>query len=288
MADEKVKNNFEQTAETLAEALPYLQRYEGAVVVIKLGGHAMTSETLLDSFARDIVLIKHCGVNPIIVHGGGPMINSLLSDLKIESKFLNGKRVTDAKTMEVVEMVLSGNVNKSIVNAVNKQGGKGVGLSGKDANLIICEQEDPNLGFVGKIKKVNPDVIRSFIKSDFIPIIAPIGSGDNGQSFNINGDTAAGGLASSLNSDRLLLLTDVEGVKSKEGNLVHQLNSDEARKLMDLGVITGGMIPKVNTALEAIENGVRASVIIDGRVNHACLLELFTDHGIGTLFKNNV
>ena len=157
-----------------------------------------------------------------------------------------------------------------------------------DANLIICEQEDPNLGFVGKIKKVNPDVIRSFIKSDFIPIIAPIGSGDNGQSFNINGDTAAGGLASSLNADRLLLLTDVEGVKSKEGNLVHQLNSDEARKLMDLGVITGGMIPKVNTALEAIENGVRASVIIDGRVNHACLLELFTDHGIGTLFKNNV
>ena len=288
MADEKVKNNFEQTAETLAEALPYLQRYEGAVVVIKLGGHAMTSETLLDSFARDIVLIKHCGVNPIIVHGGGPMINSLLSDLKIESKFLNGKRVTDAKTMEVVEMVLSGNVNKSIVNAVNKQGGKGVGLSGKDANLIICEQEDPNLGFVGKIKKVNPEVIRSFIKSDFIPIIAPIGSGDNGQSFNINGDTAAGGLASSLNADRLLLLTDVEGVKSKEGNLVHQLNSDEARKLMDLGVITGGMIPKVNTALEAIENGVRASVIIDGRVNHACLLELFTDHGIGTLFKNNV
>ena len=288
MADEKVKNNFEKTAETLAEALPYLQRYEGAVVVIKLGGHAMTSETLLDSFARDIVLIKHCGVNPIIVHGGGPMINSLLSDLKIDSKFLNGKRVTDAKTMEVVEMVLSGNVNKSIVNAVNKQGGKGVGLSGKDANLIICEQEDPNLGFVGKIKKVNPDVIRSFIKSDFIPIIAPIGSGDNGQSFNINGDTAAGGLASSLNADRLLLLTDVEGVKSKEGNLVHQLNSDEARKLMDLGVITGGMIPKVNTALEAIENGVRASVIIDGRVNHACLLELFTDHGIGTLFKNNV
>ena len=288
MVDEKVKNNFEQTAETLAEALPYLQRYEGAVVVIKLGGHAMTSETLLDSFARDIVLIKHCGVNPIIVHGGGPMINSLLSDLKIDSKFLNGKRVTDAKTMEVVEMVLSGNVNKSIVNAVNKQGGKGVGLSGKDANLIICEQEDPNLGFVGKIKKVNPEVIRSFIKSDFIPIIAPIGSGDNGQSFNINGDTAAGGLASSLNADRLLLLTDVEGVKSKEGNLVHQLNSDEARKLMDLEVITGGMIPKVNTSLEAIENGVRASVIIDGRVNHACLLELFTDHGIGTLFKNNV
>ena len=287
MAEKKFKTNFEQTAKTLAEALPYLQRYEDAVVVIKLGGHAMTSKTLLDSFARDIVLIKHCGVNPIIVHGGGPMINSFLSDLKIESKFLNGKRITDEKTMEVVEMVLSGNVNKSIVNAVNKQGGKGVGLSGKDANLIQCEQEDPNLGFVGKIKKVNPDVIRSFIKSDFIPIIAPIGYGDSGESFNINGDTAAGGLAASLNADRLLLLTDVEGVKSKEGILVPQLNSDEARRLMDLEVITGGMIPKVNTSLKAIENGVRASVIIDGRVNHACLLELFTDHGIGTLFKNH-
>ncbi len=287
MIEKKLNTNFEQTAKTLAEALPYLQRYEGAVVVIKLGGHAMTSKTLLDSFARDIVLIKHCGVHPIIVHGGGPMINSFLSDLKIESKFLNGKRITDERTMEIVEMVLSGNVNKSIVNAVNKQGGKGVGLSGKDANLIKCEQEDPDLGFVGEIKKVNPEVIRNFIESDFIPIIAPIGSGDDGQSFNINGDTAAGALAASLNADRLLLLTDVEGVKSAEGTLVPQLNSDEARRFMDLEVIKGGMIPKVNTALEAIENGVRASVIIDGRVNHACLLELFTDHGIGTLFKNN-
>jgi acetylglutamate kinase len=215
------------------------------------------------------------------------MINSLLSELKIETKFLNGKRVTDKKTMEVVEKVLSGSVNNSIVNAINKQGGKGIGLSGKDASLLLCEQEDPQLGFVGRIKKVNHDIISSFIQSDFIPIIAPIGSGNDGQAFNINGDTAAGSLAESLKADRLLLLTDIEGVKSKAGNIIQQLNSDEARELIETGIITEGMIPKVNTSLAAIENGVKASVIIDGRVDHACLLELFTEHGAGTLFKNN-
>ena len=284
MSDE-IKNNFRQTAATLAEALPYIQRYEGSTIVIKLGGHAMTSKSLMDNFARDIVLIKQCGVNPVIVHGGGPMINKVLSDLNIESAFSDGKRITDSKTMEVVEMVLSGNINKSIVNAINNRGGKGVGLSGKDANMIQCEQDNPKLGFVGKIKKINTDIVQNFLDSDFIPVIAPIGYGIYGDTFNINGDTAAGAMASSLLADRLLLLTDVNGVKDADENLIHQLTIEEARRLIDVGIINSGMIPKVNTSIKAIEEGVRASVIIDGRVDHACLLELFTSHGIGTLFK---
>ena len=284
MSDE-IKHNFQQTAATLAEALPYIQRYEGSTIVIKLGGHAMTSKSLMDNFARDIVLIKQCGVNPVIVHGGGPMIDKVLSDLKIESAFTDGKRITDSKTMEVVEMVLSGNINKSIVNAINNQGGKGVGLSGKDANMIQCEQDNPKLGFVGKIKKIDTHIVQSFLESDFIPVIAPIGYGIGGDTYNINGDTAAGAMASSLLADRLLLLTDVIGVKDADEKLIHQLTVEEARKLIDLGVINAGMIPKVNTSIKAIEEGVRASVIIDGRVNHACLLELFTSHGVGTLFK---
>ena len=280
-----IENNFKQTAATLAEALPYIQRYEDSTIVIKLGGHAMTSKPSMENFARDIVLIKQCGVNPVIVHGGGPMINRVLSDLKIESEFAEGKRITDGKTMEVVEMVLSGNVNKSIVNAINSQGGKGVGLSGKDANMIECEQDNPKLGFVGKIKKVDTDIVQNFIKSDFIPVIAPIGFGIKGETFNINGDTAAGAIASSLLADRLLLLTDVVGVKDSEDQLINQLTIEEAKNLIDSGIINSGMIPKVNTSIKAIEEGVRASVIIDGRVDHACLLELFTSHGVGTLFK---
>jgi acetylglutamate kinase len=281
----KTEKNFKQTAATLAEALPYIQRYEGSTIVIKLGGHAMTSKHSMENFARDIVLIKQCGVNPVIVHGGGPMINKVLSDLKIESQFAEGKRITDTKTMEVVEMVLSGSVNKSIVNAINNQGGKGVGLSGKDANMIECEQDNPKLGFVGKITSVNTDLVQNFIQSDFIPIIAPIGFGINGDTFNINGDTAAGAMAASLLADRLLLLTDVVGVKDAENNLIHQLTIEEAKKLIASGIINAGMVPKVNTSIKAIEEGVRASVIIDGRVDHACLLELFTSHGVGTLFK---
>ena len=281
----KIENNFKQTAATLAEALPYIQRYEDSTIVIKLGGHAMTSKPSMENFARDIVLIKQCGVNPVIVHGGGPMINKVLLDLKIESEFTEGKRITDGKTMEVVEMVLSGNVNKSIVNAINSQGGKGVGLSGKDANMIECEQDNPKLGFVGKIKKVDTDIVQNFIKSDFIPVIAPIGFGIKGETFNINGDTAAGAIASSLLADRLLLLTDVVGVKDSEDQLINQLTIEEARNLIGTGIINSGMIPKVKTSIKAIEEGVRASVIIDGRVDHACLLELFTSHGVGTLFK---
>ena len=281
------KEGFLNTAKTLAEALPFLQRYDGAIIVIKLGGHAMTDLAAMKSFARDIVLMKQCNVNPIIIHGGGPMINATLGKLNITSKFHEGKRITTEEIMEVVEMVLSGKVNKSIVSALNEQGGKAVGLSGKDSSLIYCEQDTPELGFVGKIIEINPEVLNSFIDSDFIPVVAPIGYGNNSKTYNINGDTVAGALASGLNADRLLLLTDVEGVKSSDGNLIPQLDPIRARKLIKDGVISEGMIPKVNTALNAIENGVRASVIIDGRVEHSCLLELFTSHGAGTLFRNS-
>tara|TARA_B100001559_G_scaffold315184_1_gene316667 strand:+ start:131 stop:985 length:855 start_codon:yes stop_codon:yes gene_type:complete len=281
------KEGFLNTAKTLAEALPFLQRYDGAIIVIKLGGHAMTDLTAMKSFARDIVLMKQCNVNPIIIHGGGPMINATLAKLNITSSFHEGKRITTEEIMEVVEMVLSGKVNKSIVSALNEQGGKAVGLSGKDSSLIYCEQDTPELGCVGKITEINPEVLNSFIDSDFIPVVAPIGYGNNSKTYNINGDTVAGALASSLSADRLLLLTDVEGVKSSEGNLIPQLDPMRARKLIKDGVISEGMIPKVNTSLDAIENGVRASVIIDGRVEHSCLLELFTSHGAGTLFRNS-
>ena len=281
------KEGFLNTAKTLAEALPFLQRYDGAIIVIKLGGHAMTDLAAMKSFARDIVLMKQCNVNPIIVHGGGPMINSTLGKLNITSTFHEGKRITTEEIMEVVEMVLSGKVNKSIVSALNEQGGKAVGLSGKDSSLIYCEQDTPELGCVGKIMEINPEVLNSFIDSDFIPVVAPIGYGNNSKTYNINGDTVAGALASSLNADRLLLLTDVDGVKSSEGKLIPQLDSTEARKLIKDGVIFEGMIPKVNTSLDAIETGVRAAVIIDGRVEHSCLLELFTSHGAGTLFRNS-
>ena len=281
------KEGFLNTAKTLAEALPFLQRYDGAIIVIKLGGHAMTDLTAMKSFARDIVLMKQCNVNPIIIHGGGPMINATLAKLDITSSFHEGKRITTEEIMEVVEMVLSGKVNKSIVSALNEQGGKAVGLSGKDSSLIYCEQDTPELGCVGKIMEINPEVLNSFIDSDFIPVVAPIGYGNNSKTYNINGDTVAGALASSLSADRLLLLTDVEGVKSSEGKLIPQLDPMRARKLIKDGVISEGMIPKVNTSLDAIENGVRASVIIDGRVEHSCLLELFTSHGAGTLFRNS-
>jgi len=281
------KEGFLNTAKTLAEALPFLQRYDGAIIVIKLGGHAMTDLTAMKSFARDIVLMKQCNVNPIIIHGGGPMINATLAKLDITSSFHEGKRITTEEIMEVVEMVLSGKVNKSIVSALNEQGGKAVGLSGKDSSLIYCEQDTPELGCVGKIMEINPEVLNSFIDSDFIPVVAPIGYGNNSKTYNINGDTVAGALASSLNADRLLLLTDVEGVKSSEGKLIPQLDSIQARKLIKDGVISEGMIPKVNTSLDAIETGVRAAVIIDGRVEHSCLLELFTSHGAGTLFRNS-
>jgi len=274
------------TARTLSQALPYLQRYDGATVVIKLGGHAMGSDEAMESFARDVVLMQQVGINPVIVHGGGPMINAMLEKLAIESNFLHGKRITDAATMEVVEMVLSGSVNKRIVQAINAQGGKAIGLSGKDADLMLCDYTDPNLGFVGTPTKVSPDFLRSLADAGMIPIIAPIGVGENGETFNVNGDTAAGAIAASLQADRLLLLTDVAGVKGADGAVLTALSAEQIRQMTTDGIIAGGMIPKTETALAALAGGVRAVVILDGRAPNACLLELFTEHGAGALIRD--
>jgi acetylglutamate kinase len=273
------------TARTLNQALPYLQRYDGAVVVIKLGGHAMGSDEAMESFARDVVLMQQVGVNPVVVHGGGPMINQMLERLDVQSEFVNGKRVTDAATMEVVEMVLSGRVNKRIVQAINAQGGRAVGLSGKDAGLMTCRQADPALGFVGEPTDIDPAILRSLFEGETIPVIAPIGAGEDGETFNVNGDTAAGAIAGALKADRLLLLTDVAGVKDAKGDVVTELTSSHINVLRETGVVAGGMIPKTDTALAALEAGVRAAVILDGRAPNACLLELYTDHGAGSIIR---
>ena len=273
------------TARTLSEALPYMQRYTGAIVVIKFGGHAMGDAEAMASFARDIVLMRQVGVNPVIVHGGGPMINDLLARLGIVSDFVRGKRVTDAPTIEVVEMVLSGLVNKRIVQAINEQGGKAVGLSGKDAQMIACTPDDPELGFVGRPDRVNPEVLTRLFDAGMIPVVAPLGTGPAGETLNINGDTAAGAVAAALGADRLLLLTDVAGVKDEGGAVITDMSPEQVRELTASGVIAGGMIPKTETALAAIAGGVRAVVILDGRAPNACLLELFTDHGAGSLIR---
>lgn len=273
------------TARMLSEALPYIRRYDGAVIVIKLGGHAMSSDEAMDSFARDIVLMRQCNLHPVIVHGGGPMINAMLEKLDIKSEFVDGKRVTDQDTVEVVEMVLSGAVNKRIVQAINRQGGKAVGLSGKDADLIVCAQAEGDLGLVGDPVGINAGVIDTLSAGGFIPVIAPIGTGLDGETFNINGDTAAGAIAAGLKADRLLLLTDVAGVKDKDGDILTDLNAAQVHALIKDGVIAGGMIPKVQTALDALKHGVRAVVIIDGRKPNACLLELFTTYGSGSMIR---
>ncbi|WP_281857478.1 acetylglutamate kinase [Litoreibacter halocynthiae] len=282
-----MNSNWIETAQTLSAALPYLQRYDGAIVVIKLGGHAMGSDEAMDLFARDVVLMQQVGVNPVIVHGGGPMINDMLARLGVQSEFVNGKRVTDAATVEVVEMVLSGSVNKRIVQAINRQGGRGIGLSGKDAGMIRCEAAKPGLGFVGEPVEVKPDVLRQLFEAEIIPVIAPIGFGDEGETFNINGDTAAGAVAAALKADRLLLLTDVAGVKDATGEVVTELTASYIRKLTADGIIAGGMIPKTETALAALDGGVRAAVILDGRAPNACLLELFTPHGAGSMIRQD-
>ena len=273
------------TAATLNSALPFLQRYDGAIVVIKLGGHAMGSDEAMESFARDVVLMRQVGVNPVIVHGGGPMINSMLDKLDIQSEFVNGKRVTDQATVEVVEMVLSGLVNKRIVHAINAQGGMAVGLSGKDARLMVCDQTDPSLGFVGSPSEMNPKILHDLFSHDVIPVIAPLGAGRDGETFNVNGDTAAGAIASALKADRLLLLTDVSGVKNAAGDVVTELKAGQIREMTLDGTIAGGMIPKTETALDALHSGVRAVVILDGRAPNAVLLELFTEHGAGSIIR---
>jgi len=273
------------TARTLAQALPYLQRYDGATVVIKMGGNAMGDDAAMAGFARDIVLMSQVGVRPVVVHGGGPMINEMLGRLGIVSTFVGGKRVTDAATVEVVEMVLSGSVNKRIVQAINRQGGRAVGISGKDANLMVCDPEDPAMGFVGTPVEVTPDLIHQLHASGFIPVVAPLGTGRDGETFNVNGDTAAGAIAAALRADRFLLLTDVEGVKDASGQVVTELTARQVEEMTRDGVISGGMIPKTETALAALRGGTRAVVILDGRAPNACLLELFTDLGAGSLIR---
>ena len=274
------------TARTLSEALPYLQRFAGAIVVVKFGGNAMGGAEEMADFARDIVLMRQVGVNPVVVHGGGPMINKMLDKLGIESTFVRGKRVTDQATVEVVEMVLTGLVNKRIVQAIMDEGGRAVGLSGKDDDLLVAEPDDPELGFVGRPVEMNVQVLHDLFAAGIIPVIAPVATGRvPNETFNVNGDTAAGAIAGALKADRLLLLTDVPGVKNKDGEVVTELTSAEVRDMINEGTISGGMIPKVETALSAVQNGVRAAVIIDGKLPNSTLLELFTEHGAGSIIR---
>ncbi|MGF1650824.1 MAG: acetylglutamate kinase [Hyphomicrobiaceae bacterium] len=281
----------------LAEALPHMIRYDEETVVIKFGGHAMGDEALANAFAKDIVYLKQSGVNPVVVHGGGPQIKSMLDKLEIRSEFRHGLRVTDKPTVEIVEMVLAGKINKEIVAAINRQGGKAVGISGKDANLMIAkritEMADPgsnlmqavDIGYVGDPVEVNPHIIDVISKSDLIPVVAPIGFDRNGQTLNINADTFASALAARMKAKRLLLLTDVAGVLDKDKRLITDLDIAEARALIRDGTIQGGMIPKVEGCIEVVEAGVEAVVILDGRVPHCVLLELLTEHGVGTLVQ---
>lgn len=281
-----MKRDWIATARTLSEALPYLQRYAGAVVVVKFGGNAMGDDEAMAQFARDMVLLRHVGIHPVVVHGGGPMINALLDKLGIQSSFVRGKRVTDKATVEVVEMVLSGLVNKRIVQAINDAGGRAVGLSGKDDDLMVCVADDPELGFVGRPVEMNVQVIRDLYLAGIIPVIAPVATGmEENETFNVNGDTAAGAIAGALKADRLLLLTDVPGVKDANGEVVTQLTPEALRDMIESGVVKGGMIPKAETALDAIEAGVRAVVILDGRLPNASLIELFTDFGAGSIIR---
>jgi acetylglutamate kinase len=287
-----------QIAHILTEALPYIQRYSGKTIVIKYGGNAMTDEKLKKSFARDVVLLKQVGINPVIVHGGGPQIGKLLEQIGKESHFIEGMRVTDNETMDVVQMVLGGLVNKQIVSDINQAGGKAVGLTGKDGNLIIAKKmqlkskeienqpsEIIDLGHVGTVEKINPSIVKLLDKEKFIPVIAPIGVGKDGATYNINADLVAGVLASVLGAERLLLLTNTSGVLDKNGDLLTGLNKRDVKNLTDDGTIQGGMLPKIQCALDAVDSGTESACIIDGRVPHAVLLELLTDVGMGTLIK---
>ena len=282
-------------AGVLAEALPYMRQFNGQRFVIKYGGHAMGDAKLAESFARDVVLLRQVGIDPIIVHGGGPQIGAMLERLKIKSEFIDGLRVTDAETVEIVEMVLSGSINKQIVSAINAAGGRAVGLSGKDGNLMSVRklrrtrrETDSNiekildLGFVGDPSHVDPELLESLTKADIIPVIAPIGIGEDGATYDVNADTAAGAIASAVGAARLLMLTDVTGVKNKSGELIQDIGVEQARMLIEDGTATGGMIPKIETCIEAVEGGVDAAVIMDGRAAHSLLIEIFTEHGLGT------
>jgi acetylglutamate kinase len=291
----RVIPDAQEKAAILAEALPHLIRYDEQTIVIKFGGNAMGDQALSDAFAKDIVYLKQSGVNPIVVHGGGPQIAAMLKKLEIKSDFVHGLRVTDKPTVEVVEMVLAGAINKEIVSAINRQGGKAVGICGKDANLMVAkkitEMPDPesnimkavDIGYVGDPIEVNPHIVEVISKSDLIPVIAPVGVSREGQTLNINADTFASALAARMKAKRLLLLTDVTGVLDKEKKLIPELTVPEAREMIRNGTISGGMIPKIEGCIEVVEAGVEAVVSIDGRVPHCVLLELFTEHGVGTL-----
>lgn len=299
MKAQDMSRDWIATARTLSEALPYLQRYTGAIVVIKLGGHAMGSDAAMEEFARDVVLMQQVGVNPVIVHGGGPQIGSLLKRLGKVSEFVQGMRVTDAETMDVVEMVLGGLLNKEIVNFINRHGGSAVGLTGKDGDLIrarklllrrdapeLAEPEIIDIGHVGEVESVDAAVVHMLVKGDFIPVIAPIGVGEDGRSYNINADLVAGKIAEVLKAEKLLLLTNTAGLLDAEGNLITELDVGRVHALIKDGVIAGGMLPKVQCALDAVHGGVKSAHIIDGRVEHAVMLDLFTDEGVGTLIRS--
>ncbi len=291
----RVMARWRQTGRVLIEALPYILKYDQKTVVVKYGGNAMTGSGGTDDFSQDIVLMKQTGIDPVVVHGGGPQIGAMLKRMGIQSTFIDGLRVTDESAVEIVEMVLTGSINKQIVTAVNAAGGRAVGLSGKDGNMVVArkvtmtkiddkgERVAVDLGFVGEPEKINPEILHTMMKSEIIPVIAPIGVGRGGETYNINADTVAGAVAGALNAERLILLTDVEGVLDKDKKLVPRLTVREARALIADGTISGGMIPKIQTAIDAVESGVTAAVILDGRIPHVLLLELFTEHGAGTL-----
>ena len=291
----KPMDELSTTARILSEALPFLQRYDDEIIVVKYGGHAMVDPKLAHQFARDMVMLKVCGLNPIVVHGGGPQINKMLDKLEVQPEFRDGLRVTDEATMSVVEMVLSGSINKSIVASIQQAGGRAVGISGKDGNLMIAkkltkEKTDPvtgktveiDFGFVGEPVKINTGIIENIMKNDAIPVIAPVGVGRDGETFNVNADTAAGAIAAATRAKRLLLLTDVAGVLDKDKNLISELKIGDLPGLIADGTITGGMIPKVESAADVVKSGVEGVIILDGRVQHSVLLELLTPHGVGT------
>ncbi len=288
-------NNAASKAKTLAEALPYIQRFHGKTIVIKYGGNAMTDPALKEGFARDVVLLKVVGMNPVIVHGGGPQIDDLLKRVGKKGEFIQGMRVTDAETMDVVEMVLGGQVNKDIVNLINRCGGKAVGLTGKDGGLIRARKmkvrsapgsdEMVDIGQVGEVESIDPAIVNLLHTEDFIPVIAPVGVGANGESYNINADLVAGKVAEILKAEKLIVLTNTAGVLDKNGNLLTGLTARKVDELFADGTIHGGMLPKIGSALDAVKNGVNTCHIIDGRVEHALLLEILTDEGVGTLIK---
>ena len=285
---------FIAKANTLMEALPYIRRFSGKTIVIKYGGHAMADEALKESFALDVILLRSLGINVVVVHGGGPQINDTLKRYGIVSEFVRGMRVTDEETMAVVEMVLTGQVNKEVVGYLNQHGGRAVGLSGKDGNLLLCEKmlqeiknddgsvEKVDIGFVGNVIKVNQEIIQTLEHGKFLPVIAPVGVGVNGESYNVNADLVAGRVAGALHAEKLMLLTDVSGVKGKDGKLISSISLAKVPGLIDDGTISGGMIPKVECCVDALKEGAKKAYIVDGRVKHAVLLEIFTDTGVGT------